>query len=123
MISLVPSWPTENPVLRVGQSKRAEVDHFCRAPKEDAEYYLERWCFWATHSRIQPIIDVAKTIRRHQEGILRWFTSRINNGILEGINSLVQAAKAKARGYRSFRNLASIIYLIAGKLDLSCQPT
>jgi len=92
-------------------------------PPEDAAYYLKRWYFWATHSRIQPIIDVAKTIRAHQDGILRWFTSRINNGILEGINSLVQAAKAKARGYRSTRNFATIIYLIAGKLDLSCQPT
>jgi len=66
-------------------------------PAEDAEYYLKRWYFWATHSRIQPIIDVAKTIRRHQVGILRWFTSGVNNGILEGINSLFQAAKAKAR--------------------------
>ena len=42
---------------------------------------------------------------------------------LEGINSLVQAAKAKARGYRSDRNLATIIYLIAGKLDLARLPT
>jgi transposase len=70
-----------------------------------------------------PIIDVARTIRSHQDGILRWFTSRVNNGILEGINSLVQAAKAKARGYRSDRNLATIIYLIAGKLDLTRLPT
>jgi transposase len=92
-------------------------------PPEQAKDYLKEWYFWATHSRIQPIIDVAKTIRRHQDGILRWFDSHINNGILEGINSLVQAAKAKARGYRSNRNFATIIYLIAGKLDLSCQPT
>jgi transposase len=92
-------------------------------PPETAKDYLKEWYFWATHSRIQPIIDVAKTIRRHQDGVLRWFTSRINNGILEGINSLVQAAKAKARGYRSNRNFATIIYLIAGKLNLSCQPT
>jgi transposase len=92
-------------------------------PPEKAEGYLNSWYFWATHSRLQPIIDAAKTIRRHQDGILRWFTSQINNGILEGINSLVQAAKAKARGYRSNRNFATIIYLIAGKLDLSCQPT
>ena len=34
------------------------------------------------------------------------------------INSLVQAAKAKARGYRSLRNLIAITYLIAGKIDL-----
>ena len=40
------------------------------------------------------------------------------NGIIEGINSLVQAAKAKARGYRSLRNLVAITYLIAGKIDL-----
>jgi transposase len=42
----------------------------------------------------------------------------IANGILEGINSFVQAAKAKARGYRSSHNLKAMIYLIAGKLDL-----
>ena len=102
---------------------RLAFQEFYPQPPEDAKKYLDKWFFWATHSRIQPIIDVARTIRAHQPGILRWFTSQINNGILEGINSLVQAAKAKARGYRSNRNFASIIYLIAGKLDLSCQPT
>jgi hypothetical protein len=35
---------------------------------------------------------------------------------MEAINSLVQAAKA--RGYRSTRNLKAIIYLIAGNLEL-----
>ena len=43
---------------------------------------------------------------------------QIANGLIEGINSLVQAAKAKARGYRSLRYLMAIIYLIAGKIDL-----
>ncbi|WP_459919109.1 transposase, partial [Desulfocicer niacini] len=43
--------------------------------------------------------------------------AHINNGILEGINSLIRAAKAKARGYRSSRNYITMIYLIAGKLD------
>jgi transposase len=92
-------------------------------PADKAKPFLDKWYFWATHSRIPAIIDVAKTIRRHQDGILRWFISGINNAILEGINSLVQAAKAKARGYRSDRNLATIIYLIAGKLDLTRLPT
>ena len=92
-------------------------------PADKAESFLNKWYFWATHSRIPAIIKVAKSIRLHQDGILRWFTSGINNGILEGINSLVQAAKAKARGYRSERNLATIIYLIAGKLDLKILPT
>ncbi|HYH05442.1 MAG TPA: transposase, partial [Thermoanaerobaculia bacterium] len=38
---------------------------------------------------------------------------------LEGLNSLIQSAKARARGFRTTRNLANIIYLIAGKLDLA----
>ena len=63
----------------------------------DAEAYLKKWYFWATHSRLKPVIEAAKTIKRHWYGILRWFKSRISNGVLEGINSLVQAAKNKAR--------------------------
>ena len=38
--------------------------------------------------------------------------------LIEGINSLVQAAKAKARGYRNSKTLKAVTYLIAGKLDL-----
>ena len=82
-----------------------------------ATAWLKRWHFWATHSQLTPMIDAAATIRRHRDGILRWFNSRIANGLIEGINSLVQAAKAKARGYRSVRNLETMVYLIAGKLD------
>ena len=78
---------------------------------------MKKWYFWATHSRIAPIRDAAKTIKRHWTGVLRWYDSRINNGILEGLNSLVQAAKAKARGYRTFKNLKTIIYMLTGKLD------
>jgi hypothetical protein len=63
--------------------------------------FLKRWYFWATHSRLPPMIEAARTVKRHREGILRWFDNRIANGLIEGINSLVQAAKAKARGYRS----------------------
>jgi transposase len=51
--------------------------------------------------------------------MVRSFHTKIANGIMEAVNSLVQAAKAKARGYRSIRNLKVIIYLIAGKLELA----
>lgn len=83
-----------------------------------AELMLERWCSWARRSRLEPMKAVAATLRRHSDGILAWFDSRIANGLIEGINSLVQAAKAKARGYRTLRNLMAITYLVAGKLDL-----
>jgi transposase len=92
-------------------------------PREQAEEFLNRWYFWATHSRLQPMIAAARTIKRHWAGVLGWFESSITNGVLEGINSLIQAAKAKARGYRSTKNLITIVYLIAGKLDLSVTHT
>ena len=88
-------------------------------PSHDwAELILHRWYTWAIRSRLEPIKKVARTVKRHSDGILRWFDTKIANGLIEGINSLVQAAKAKARGYRSLRNLIAITYLIAGKIDL-----
>ena len=83
-----------------------------------AEVIFERWYSWARRCRLEPMKAVATTMQRHRDGILAWFDSHIANGLIEGINSLVQAAKAKARGYRSTRNLKAITYLIAGKLDL-----
>jgi len=87
--------------------------------KKGFEKALKKWYFWATHSRIEPMKEAAKTIKRHWSGVLRWYTSKVSNGILEGLNSLVQAAKAKARGYRTFKNLKTIIYMLTGKLDYS----
>jgi hypothetical protein len=42
-----------------------------------------------------------------------------SNRLLEGLNSLIQAAKRRARGYRSNRNFIAMtmIYLIVGKLN------
>ena len=104
---------------RAYQIRLTFQDLYAQPSRQAAEAFLKKWYFWATHSRLEPVIEAAATIKRHWHGILRWFDSKIANGILEGINSLVQAAKAKARGYRSTRNLKAIIYLIAGKLELN----
>lgn len=96
---------------------RLNFQEFWNQPADEAEGFLKRWYFWATHSRLEPIKEAAYTIKRHWNGVLRWFTSRINNGILEGINSLIQAAKARARGYRSAQNFITMIYITAGKLE------
>ena len=103
---------------RAYQIRLAFQEIYSQPTWEWGQMFLERWYSWAIRSRLEPIKDVARTVMRHRNGILRWFESRIANGLIEGINSLVQAAKAKARGYRSLRNLKAITYLIAGKLDL-----
>ena len=103
---------------RAYQIRLAFQELYDQARAETAAGYLKKWYFWATHSSLEPVIDAAHTVKRHWHGILRWFDSAIANGLIEGINSLVQAAKAKARGYRTIRNLKAMVYLLAGKLDL-----
>jgi len=85
--------------------------------REEAEQYLKRWYFWATHSRLEAVIEVAKTIKAHWNGILNYFNSRITNGILEGMNSIVQLIKRNARGFKNTRYFINMIYLKIGKLD------
>ena len=46
----------------------------------------------------------------HWDSALRWSESQINNGIFEGFNSLIQSAKAKARGYRTHKHFISMAY-------------
>jgi transposase len=84
---------------------------------QEAEIFLKKWYYWATPSRLEPIKEAVYTIKQHWTGILRWFKSKSNNGILGDINSLVQAAKARARGYRTTKNLINTIYLISGKFN------
>ncbi len=50
--------------------------------------------------------------------MLQYVQSHRTNAVLEGINSLVQAAKARARGYRNIHHFIQVIYLMAGQLTL-----
>lgn len=92
--------------------------------ESDFVFLLKRWYFWATHSRLKPIIKVAKTIKNHWDGIIEWKRSQINNGILEGLNSVIQAAKNKARGFSTYKNFRIMVFLMTGKLNfcsLNCH--
>jgi transposase len=94
---------------------------------ETFTYLLKKWYFWATHSRLAPIVKAAKTIKRHWDGVINWKQTQINNGLLEGLNSVLQAAKRKARGYKK-PHFKIIAFLLLGKLDFSkvnkfCLPT
>lgn len=92
-----------------------------------AREYLRRWCAWArratraadpaTTAGFAPLRRAVETIRDHTEGILAYFRRRMTTALLEGINSLVQAARARARGYRNPDTFKTMIYLIAGRLD------
>ncbi len=81
-----------------------------------AEILLQSWHRRAVCSKVERIVKLAKTVKKHWQSLLSYYDSRLTNGFLEGINSHVQAAKAKGRGYRNQENLIAMTDLIAGKL-------
>jgi transposase len=83
---------------------------------EKAKSYLAFWCDIADDSGIFPFQKAVKTIKAHWSGIINYIESRINNGILEGLNSKIQLAKKRARGYRNTQNFINMIYFTCGKL-------
>ena len=87
--------------------------------KQEAEGYLAFWCDLADESGIFPFKKVVNTIKAHWSGIINYIESRINNGILEGLNSIIQLAKKRARGYRNIDNFINMIYFICGKLKFN----
>lgn len=87
--------------------------------KQEAEGYLAFWCDLADESGIFPFQKVVNTIKAHWSGIINYIESRINNGILEGLNSIIQLAKKRARGYRNINNFINMIYFICGKLKFN----
>lgn len=44
-----------------------------------ATKFWKRWYFWATHSRLPPMIAAAKLISRHLPNVLTYFKHRITN--------------------------------------------
>jgi transposase len=84
--------------------------------KQEAEGYLAFWCDLVEESGIFPFRKAVRTIKSHWTGIINYIESRINNGILEGLNSKIQLAKKRARGYRNKTNFINMVYFICGKL-------
>ena len=55
--------------------------------------HWKRWYFWATHSRLRPVIKVARMINSHLDNVMTYFDHRITNATSEGLNSKIQTLK------------------------------
>ena len=81
-----------------------------------AKKYLNRWFWWATHSRLKPMRDFAWMVRRHQDDILNYFKVPIDNGAVEGLNNKAKAISHRAYGYRTAETFKLALYHGMGKL-------
>jgi transposase len=94
-------------------------DFYASSTMEEATNAFRSLYSWMRRCRLEPMKEAAETLMRHRDKILAYFKSRLTNAICEAINSLVQATKRKARGFHTFEGFSSMIYLVAGKLDLA----
>ncbi len=76
-------------------------------------------CDAAEEAKTPAFMAFAKTVKGHGSGIIHFVESRITNGLLEGINSKVQLAKRRARGYRNTNNFINMIYFLCGKMKFN----
>lgn len=91
--------------------------------EKSARNFFKRWYFSATHSRLSPVIKVAKLLNKHFDNIVSFLKHRITNAFAEGINSIIQLIKSSARGFRNFENYRTAILFFCGGLELYPQET
>ena len=93
------------------------------------EYRYERpaikhfnwWYNWAVRSRLKPMADKARMLKRRFANILTYLRLRVTNAASESMNSKIQWVKYTARGFRNKSNFITAIYFHCGGLDL--MPT
>jgi transposase len=83
------------------------------------------WCLWVrwtaakhTPALFAAMAKTARMVERHLEGVMAHWLRGTTNALIEALNRVFSAVKRKARGFRSTRNLISMLYFTAGRLDL-----
>lgn len=83
-----------------------------------AEWYLNKWCNRAMRSRLEPIKNFVRMIRRHQPLIMNWFKAKkmYSLGIVEGLNRKMNLVTRKSYGFRNYEVLKIALFLTMGEL-------
>jgi len=92
------------------------ADTWRYATREEAEEHLQAVYSWGRRCRMEPIKKLCATLKRHWDGILDYYNHWTTSAVMEGLNSRLQLARKRARGYRNWKNFRTIAYLIAGGL-------
>ena len=102
------------------QMKENFKEFFEKNTREEAEIFLKDWCEWVMNSKIEPMKKVVTTIKFNWSWIMNYIDRKISNGVVEGINSVIQTIKRRARWYKNIKNFMTIIYLKLGDFPI-CQ--
>jgi transposase len=86
-----------------------------------AERFIKRWCTAALKSRLEPIRDFVKMLRKHVHRILPFIEKAITNAKAEGLNRIIRIVKNRASGFRSLPAFVDMVFLTVGDLDIPAQ--
>src|SRR5436190_14075415 len=80
--------------------------------------FLDDWCRQVMRSRIEPMKNIARSLRHHRELILNYFRAQklLSSGVVEGLNNKAKVTMRKSYGFRTFRCLELALYHSLGKL-------
>jgi transposase len=83
-----------------------------------APQHLDAWLAWASRSRLEAFVKLARTIRRHRAGILAAIRLGLNNGRLEGLNSRIRLISHRSFGFHSPDPLIALVYLCCARITI-----
>ena len=83
-----------------------------------AESEAKGWLAWAARSRLRPFVRLARTIRKHLDGILAAVQTGLTNARLEGTNNKIRLLSHRAYGFHSAQSLIATIYLCCAGIQL-----
>jgi transposase len=99
--------------------KETLADILSRRQPGVARQKLLDWIGWALHSRLEPFRKVARTIRKHIDGVIAYVATGLSNGPTEGLNGKVRTITRRAYGFHSARSLIGLIFLCCSGITLS----
>lgn len=83
---------------------------------EEAEEELNRWLWWASHSRIPAFKELYRKIKRHKGHILNAIRLGMSNARIEATNNKIKLVIRKAYGFRNIQNMLDMVYLVCSDL-------
>jgi transposase len=100
-----------SPVLRKAYFLKVELQNIFNThmDKNTAEKYIAHWIEEAESLAHKAMDKFINTFRNWKNDILNFFTHRVSNGIVEGINNAIKTLKRNAYGFRNFQHFRARI--------------
>jgi transposase len=86
----------------------------------NAGKFLDAWCTRTMRSKIEPMKDMARSLRSHRELLLNYFRAKkqFSSGAVEGLNNKIKTTARKSYGFRSLNVFEIALFQALGMLPL-----